>query len=858
MSGGLQQLAHRLTDQISSGQLSGDDAFGVLKKAIRRVSGGDRAHAEALIQHLCQPEDLSGEFGLAWASHYARLVYRIADDFGDPFWRALAAHTMGNLLKKQGSYQEAEGWLRVSLDNFDPDHPAHAAVAAGDLGATLYHRGRYAESVGLLRRALEDSLSRGDTHNQLEWKLSLGNALVFTSRNQEALDLLEDGLRQARSLQKHKHESAFLTGIANVYENLGRYEESVSHHQRALEISRKIGDKLSESFDHLNFGNLHYRFNRFELALASYHKGHALAVEAGHQAQKVQLAGQIASMSLRVGRLSEAISVLEKSVQECRDAGLGYQLLRNLGNLGSTYHLAGRLPEAWACHEESMNLSARSGDLRSFTEDLGNLARVALDLGEPAQALELAEKAREIADRLQDPQLVGRCEWALARLLGALPDRQDEVWKHYESAMSAIESFREHVRDDQERIDLYGGNQRSLYVNAVSWLLESGQTEKAFEVAERSKSRLMLDVMAERRTGRLSRPESAQGLLKRTRGVGSRAAVLSFFVLEEETVLFWMAPGAARIEVVRAPCGESALLSWLEDWLGVLARIGGDEPPADSLPETLEMLSKLEVLLVKPVRDWLKESPGIQDLLLVPHRYLHNMPLHAALDRETGRYLAQDVTVIYLPALQLLAAGSISSFTADSSVLVVGEPATDMPPLPGAFLEALAVADLLKSEVLIGKEATVQAFAERAPRARAIHLACHGIYNDRNPERSHLVLAGNEPLTAAGISELPLGSVDLAVTAACESARARPAAVDESLGLTRAWLLSGVRFVLGAQWEIVDETSMSFMIEFYGCIKAGMSYVRAFGRAQSLLLGRSAPENDPRLWAPFTLIGYSR
>lgn len=851
------ELSHRLAAAVSSGQMTQRQAAAKLYEVVLQVSGGDAQITEAFVKLLCS--QASYLYGEHWPlTHtYVLLVQSVADDFGDPFYSGMAAHTLGNVLGRQGRFQEAKQAYLASHAAFGTRYPEQAEVVAGDLGGTAYSLGEYEEAERLLRAVLSAASHRASVHNQLEWKLSLGNTLVFTSKNEEALELLEDGLRQARSAGKPYHEGAFLTGIANVYENLGRYDDCVRLHNEAVSISRRIGDKASELQDLRNFGNLQFRFNRYDAALALYKQAYELAVGLEHKPHQASLLGDIAKVYLRGGEVATAISRLERAVEVCREHGVQYELMRALGNLGGAYHLAGEFQKARACHEESLPLSRRSGDLRSLTADLGNLSAVARAEGDAGAALGYAEEALAVAERLQDPTLIWRAEWRLAGCLRQVPARHGEVWRHYERAMDTAETLRSHVRAEQDRIDFYSGHQYDLYEQAVSWLLDNGEVERAFETAERFKSRLLFDVMAERATGELSQPESASQLLSRARSAGAESLVASYFMTRDETILFLIAPGAEAVEHTRLPFGLEAHLSWFERWFNLLPGSEGYESPSLTLAETERALEELDAALVRPLRERLRLCPQAKRVLVVPHRFLHSAPIHAARDPRTGLHLAEEAVVTYLPALRLLKPPRPGAARDDLPVLAVGEPSTGASAIRGALSEAQAVADLFGGRLLAGDAATVSAFVGHAGRSRIIHLACHGAFDVQRPEKSYLLMAGNERLTAGAIGGMSLGNVELVCMAACESGRARPGGVDEALGLTRAWLASDVAFVLGAQWQLDDDTSQEFMLDFYRRVREGSGIIDAFGAAERALIKRPAPYNDPRLWGPFMLTGFA-
>lgn len=605
----------------------------------------------------------------------------------------------------------------------------------------------------------------------------------------------------------------------------------------------------------LNLGNLQFRFNRFESAIELYRQSYELAVQLGHLPLQAQLAGTIASVFLKQGKAQEAISLLKQAVQTCRELDVEYPLLRSLGNLGAAYRLIGELERAGACYQESLGLSRSSGDQRSLADDLRSLASVAQELGDTDEALEYAEEALKVADQLGDPNFIWSAERILANNLRKIPARHHEVWQHYQRAMETAETLRRDVRADQDRIDLYSSHQYSVYEEAACCLLDNGEIKRAFEIAERFKSRLLLDVIAERATGNLSQPETAQQLLARAETVGSETSIASYFITRDETILFFIPPGCPGVEYERIPFGLNVYEEWSQRWSDLLPGSASHDLPS-SLSAVQKALEELDAILVRPLRGCLKRYGQTKRLLLIPHRFLHSVPIHAARNPETGRYLAEELTVTYLPALRLWRTPEPYS-RKDLTLLAVGEPLTNLMALPAALAEAKAVANLFGANVLSGSEATVQAFVNQARQVSIIHLACHCKFDPQHPSRSHLLMAGNEPLTAEAISLLQLNNIDLVSMAACESSRVRPGGVDESLGLTRAWLISDVRFVLGAQWEVDDETSRVFMLDFYNRVREGVDYLDAYDAAQRSIMNRPASDDDPRLWAPFILTGYS-
>jgi CHAT domain-containing protein len=66
-------------------------------------------------------------------------------------------------------------------------------------------------------------------------------------------------------------------------------------------------------------------------------------------------------------------------------------------------------------------------------------------------------------------------------------------------------------------------------------------------------------------------------------------------------------------------------------------------------------------------------------------------------------------------------------------------------PLPGTEQEAKAIAQILKRQPIIGNKATKTAIAQRMQKARIIHLATHGLFDDEQGLQSAIALAPDSP-----------------------------------------------------------------------------------------------------------------
>ena len=92
----------------------------------------------------------------------------------------------------------------------------------------------------------------------------------------------------------------------------------------------------------------------------------------------------------------------------------------------------------------------------------------------------------------------------------------------------------------------------------------------------------------------------------------------------------------------------------------------------------------------------------------------------------------------------------------------------------------------------------------------------------------------------------------LVVLSCCHSARGQIRA-EGVVGIARAFLGSGARSVLVAQWALDDSATEQFMSHFYEYLIRGESASESLHEAMKWM--RCNGYSDVRQWAPFMLIG---
>jgi CHAT domain-containing protein/Flp pilus assembly protein TadD len=255
---------------------------------------------------------------------------------------------------------------------------------------------------------------------------------------------------------------------------------------------------------------------------------------------------------------------------------------------------------------------------------------------------------------------------------------------------------------------------------------------------------------------------------------------------------------------------------------------GENHPWQKNLVLRLDKLRQ-KILQIEAITQKLPDS--VKTLILVPHRDLHLLPLHALFpDR---------LSCVYLPSLQI--GLNLSQKARENStyapLLSVEDPATEQPPMHFAKLESAIIQLIVKNATCISRNdaATDIVIHNLKKSFSTLHFTGHGAYNSRTPSDSGIALTDGL-LTAKEISQLDLSSYKLIVLASCETALTGNEGIKtEYVGLASAFLKAGATNVLSTLWPVDEISSAWLMIRFYQFLLTGDTPSMALRQAQRWL-----------------------
>ena len=260
------------------------------------------------------------------------------------------------------------------------------------------------------------------------------------------------------------------------------------------------------------------------------------------------------------------------------------------------------------------------------------------------------------------------------------------------------------------------------------------------------------------------------------------------------------------------------------------------------LQTTQGHLQNLYQELIAPIRQWV----NVDHLVFVQHGSLHHVPFHALRDRDS--YLIDHFSISYAPSASVFALCQKKEANSFGDSLILGVPDAQTPSIQ---TEVEALAEILpRARLFVGEGATEDVLRTHGPSSRMVHVATHGYFRQDNPMFSSIRLGGSH-LSLYDICHLQM-PVELVVLSGCATGLNAVTPGDELMGLERGLLQAGAQSLLLSLWDIHDESTKDFMIEFYTFMLQGLPKAKAMQKAM-LKLRETYPH--PYHWAPFLLIG---
>ncbi|AUT00313.1 hypothetical protein CLI64_07900 [Nostoc sp. CENA543] len=751
-----------------------------------------------------------------------------------------------------------------------PQNPQAAAANLYQQGEKQIQTSQYREALQSFQRAL--AIYR-EIKNRRGEALTL-NYIAIVNRtlgdNIQALNFYKQALSIFREIGDSLNEGTVLNNIGIIHENLGQYPQALEFYQQALTIRKKVGDRNGEAFTLTNLGFINTTLGQYPQALKFYQQSLAIFKSLGDKRREALTLNAIGIYYRTINEYPQALGFYQQALNIFIEIGERRGEATTLNNIGDFRRNQGEYLQAQELFQKALNLFIQVGDKSGEGVALSNLGRVYLHQKQYPQTQQFFRQALAIFQQLGDKASEART----LRYIGSV---------FYESGefTSAEQTLREGVEIlESLRTKLSDANKISIFETQIATyqllqkvLIAQNKISEALEISERGRSRAFVELLSSRQNLAITLDKPTISSLKQIAKT-QNATLVQYSIISNENLYIWVIQPTGEIAFEQVDLQKNIniplknLVTMSRKSIGISQRRGIQvQPSRNNQPQQLQ---KLHEILIKPIEKHLPKDVNSR-VIFIPQESLFLVPF-AALQDDNGKYLIENHTILTAPSIQVLDLTSKQRISRRESVkkkgdiLVVGNPT--MPKMPitneqltslrGAEKEAIEIADLLKTQAIIGSKATKSAILPRMKQARIIHFATHGLLDDFKgfgvPGAIALAPSSQDDgfLTAGEILDMKLNA-ELVVLSACDTGGGTITG-DGVIGLSRSLITAGVPSVIVSLWSVNDNSTAFFMSEFYRHLQKNPDKAVALRQA---MLTTKQKYNHPFDWAAFTLIGES-
>jgi CHAT domain-containing protein/Tfp pilus assembly protein PilF len=729
--------------------------------------------------------------------------------------------------------------------------PEKWAMTHHNLGVTYNERGQQSEAISAYEAALEVYTREAFSEDWARTQNALGHAYREAGQSEQAIPCLQVALEVYTRETFPEDWAMSQYNLGTAYSDLGQVDEAIAYFRSSLEIFKPTAFPVRRLKAGQDFGKTAFNAGKWQEAI----EGYAAAIEA------VETSCSWASSNQRRQEiLEEAMDVYTQIVQ----AGIN----NRQPDLAIEYverSKARNLVQLFA--DSDSTLHPKGDQIRPDTRKRLELLKAQI-IDKQQQLDNLGEDVGLKANTLRSPLSDGILEaLETPESSDTQPPTDSTESEDRDSSPNLnqiyAQQLREELDDLQEKFD-----------EVLDEILESDPAYALTQAVQPIRFQEILDQLDE------------------------NTAIIEWYITEERFFTFVITRHSDPYVWPSQPDDLSELNRWQQEYLDDY-RQNKYHQWRDHLSPRLRELSK--ILHLDEILDHVPED--CQQLILIPHRYLHLFPLHALPVRSQAsgvgathasplQKLSISPSVLldkfpggvrYAPSCQLLQLSKKRcteplQMTASKHLFAIQNPTED---LTFANVEVEAIRGYFEpADILPTQQATKTAWNQANTKqqlrlANFIHFSCHGYFNFESPLRSALVLCGakvsgtdqleddntryiqspeqeridlEKCLLLEDIFALDLRPCSLVTLSACETGLSDPRSLsDEYISLPSGFLVAGSPSIVGSQWAVNDFATAFLMIKFYeNLVGGGLAETHSLSSTQEITVAVAL--NEAQKW----------
>ncbi len=654
----------------------------------------------------------------------------------------------------------------------------------------------------------------------------------------------------------------------------------------SLPIARDFHDRFAESTAFLDLGYESLQSERFDEAVDWSTSAYKSALTLGAEDLAQNALGNLGWAYFKLGDSEKALDLFVEAEKSASRLGDPSDQIKWLANAGYVYQNTGNLTQAAPYYRRALELAKHINSEDDIVTSLEDLAHISVEKGQLDDANSYVDQINQLirrngnrldaldvmlaqgriaAARREDPRAetifravekdpVAQTSMKLGaeHEIASLYERQGNTSaanQMYRTALTTFESARDQLKNEDSKLPFLA-NATSIYDDYIHFLVAHGKADEALRIADQSRAQTL-----------------AQGL-----GVSSKTHSLAI--------------PALRPSDVARKTGATLLFYWLGARQSYLWSITPKKselfplPPQHEITQSIERYRKTLLGFTDPVENADAGGLVLYRMLVAPASAMLQPGSNVVilcdgalsqLNFETlivpgphPHYWIEDATLVSAPSLHLLGSAN-SAEPPGHNLLLFGDavpPNADYPRLPMAASEMKQIEQhfAVQDQAVYSRErANAAAYLASNPQQFAyIHFVAHGVASRTDPLDSAIILSRSSAaedsfkLHAREIIQHPIHA-RLVTVSACYGGGTRSYAGEGLVGLAWAFLRAGAHGVIGALWEVSDDSTSQLMGNLYQGLESGIPPSAALRQAKLSLLHSQREFRKPFYWAPLQI-----
>ena len=791
---------------------------------------------------------------------------------GNLLHQALSLSYLSLSSQKQGNWQQANKYISQSLDILE-SQPELKAENLEIYAQAINTQGRLQQAMGKTETAIESWQQAAEIYQQAGDEIGILGSQINQVQALQSLGLYRRSQKLLAQISSKLNEQpdsrlkiAGLRSLGIALQVTGNLDDARDILEQSLAISQKLNLPEESSTTLFSLGNIARALENPTVAIRRRNSTTTPAYAFYQQA-----AATTSQPLLKIEAQLNQLTVLIAAEKWQPVKNLLPEIQTNVTNLSSTANRRSIYAQVNLANS-LIDLAAKDSRAKNYLNQSQNLLTTAIQQAQQLQDIKAesyalgifghlyeqqqqwlsgqkyTEQAIELAQKINEPELIYQWQWQLGRLLVVQGNNSSAI-ASYSEAVNALESLRSDlVVTNIDTQFSFRESVEPVYRELISLLLQP-QGDEAISQDNLLQARNTVESLQLAELNDFLREACLEAQLTNIDSIDRQAAVIYPIILRDRLEVILSLPGKPlRHYSTQIPQAElEAEIEKLRQTVGIRSRRAFYEPAQN-----------LYNWLIRPALTDLVDS-GIETLVFVPDGSFRNIPMAVLSDGE--HYLIEKYNIALTPGLQLLAPRPLEEIKLKTLVAGLTEERHGFAPLDYVKVELEDIQNQLNSKVLLNQEFTQQSLQTKMESAEypIVHIATHGQFSSILEDT--FLLAWDSRIQIKQLNRIlqtqtlkQQEAIELLVLSACETAVGDRRA---ALGLAGMAVRAGARTTLATLWMVSDESTALAMKNFYQQLtqpQVQMTKAKALRQSQLNLI-HSTRFKHPYYWAPFILVG---